>query len=144
MRTFRSSALAIAVSCLSLAGCATTTTDPGTGAVTTVQPTMAQIIEAVQAACTTACKFVPTAATIAAIITASNPGVTTAAAVSKAICTALETTPPLTLGKKAARKYGGATVNGVVIEGWLVSNKFRGAARVPMVNGVPIAGHYVN
>jgi hypothetical protein len=114
-----------------LGGCAT---NPTTG-VTVVNPNFTAIVAEVQAACTVACSFVPTAATIVSIVTAGNPGVVTGAAIASAICAALQAAPV------AARK--GASVGGVVIEGWTVSARFRGSKAVPMVNGVPIIGRYV-
>lgn len=130
-------ALALAlVSGIGLGGCSTIT-DPATGQTTQVPPNISEIIAQVQAACTTACKFIPTAGTIASIVSAGNPGVIGATAIADAICAAITKAAPM-----AGRK--GASVNGVVVNGWRVSAKFSGTNAVPMVNGVPIKGRFVN
>ena len=62
-----------------------------------------------------ACGFLPTAATVANIIAAGNPSMMTATAIAGAICAAVTPKPPI-MGLMEA---------------------------VPMVNGVPIEGHFV-
>ena len=69
--------VAAVVGMMSLGGCATM---GGLSA-----PTVAQV----QAAAVAACSFLPTAATVANIIAAGNPLVTTAGAIAQAICSAL-------------------------------------------------------
>lgn len=132
MLRIKAVALALALSSVvGLGGCATTT-DP----TNTTAPDYSAIVAAVQAACATACKFVPTAGTIISIVTAGNPGVVTGVAIASAICAALQAAPA------AARK--GGTVAGVNVDGWRVSASMRGAKAVPMVNGVPIQGQFIN
>ena len=147
MRSIRMMAVAVGLAAMTLAGCATT--NPVTGVTTTTTPTLAQIISDVQTACTTACKFVPTASTIAGIVSAGNPGVIGASAIASAICAAIEAAPPLASTRLSRGKYkrsdgSVASVSGVLVRGWMVSNKYRGNSAVPMVNGVPIKGYYVN
>lgn len=88
---------------LTFGGCATTGTN-------------IDIIAAVQAATVQACKFLPTAQTVADIFAAGNPLLVTASAVAVAICAAVS---PQAL---AAKKRGGAapTVAGVVVHGKFV------------------------
>jgi hypothetical protein len=87
-----------------------------------IQTDISKIIAQVQSITSQICKFVPTAGTIAAIVTANNPGVTTAVAIAEAICNSLAPAP-------AAAKFGG------VINGWMVAPR--------TVNGVVIHGHYI-
>jgi len=35
-------------------------------------------------------------------------------------------------------------VTGVLVDGWVVSNKYSGTSTVPKVSGVPIRGTFVN
>lgn len=87
------------------------------GAVTT--PDIAAIIAQVQSYCRIACGFVPTATTIASILTGGNPGVMAATSISQAICAAISPTP-------MAGRYGARRM----VKGWTVTP---GA-----VNGVPV------
>jgi len=82
---------------LALSGCA--------GGVTpaTVSATIAQV----QQATVLTCSFLPTAATVAGILSGGNPLVTTAAAIAQAICTAVTA--------KGARKGGPAPMVGNVV-----------------------------
>jgi len=132
MLRIKAVALALALFSVGLGGCATTATDP----TNTTAPDYSAIIKEVLAACSTACHFVPTAATIISIVTAGNPGVVTGAAIASAICSALQAAP-------AAARKGGA-VSGIDANGWHVSATMRGAKAVPMVNGVPIQGRFIN
>jgi hypothetical protein len=89
---------------LALGGCAT-----GSVTATTVAATVAQV----QQATILACNFLPTAATVASILSGGNPLVSTASAIAQAICTAVTT--------KAARQGGPApSVGNVVIHGRFV------------------------
>lgn len=100
-----------------LGGCAGTGGGGTIGVVTT--PDFTAIIAQVQSFCKIACGFVPTASTIASILSGGNPGVMAATSISQAICAALE--PP-----KMAGRYGAPRM----VKGWRVTP---GA-----VNGVPI------
>ena len=91
---------------IALGGCGTT---GGLSA-----PTIAQV----QAAAVAACSFLPTATTVAQIISAGNPLVTTAGAIAQAICSALATSSV----KSSARLH----------------------AVQPMVGNVVIHGRFVN
>jgi len=86
---------------LALAGCQTTGTN--------------SIVVQVQAAATLACSFVPTAATIIAIVAKGNPALATAAEMAAAICAAV-------VPKPAARLRGAVapSVDGVIVEGHFV------------------------
>jgi len=99
----------VLLAAMALGGCAST----GTGTTTT-----AQIISDAQQAATLACGFVPTAATVANIISVGNPLVSTASAIAQAICSAVAAVPVT-----AAGKFRGTlpTVNGVVIHGRFVT-----------------------
>jgi hypothetical protein len=99
----------VLIGALMLGGCATTG-----GTVTT-----AQLISDAQQAATVACGFVPTAATVANIISVGNPLISTASAIAQAICSAVAAAPTT-----AAGKFRGAlpTVNGVVIHGRFVTH----------------------
>jgi len=89
---------------LALSGCAGGSVTPAT-----VSATIAQV----QQAAVLACGFLPTAATVASILSGGNPLVTTAAGIAQAICTAVTA--------KAARRGGPAPMVGnVVIHGrWM-------------------------
>lgn len=138
----RAFALALALlGGLALGGCSTTA-DPNGGPPVVTGPNYTEIIAQVQAACATACKFVPTAGTIVSILTAGNPGVVSGVAIASAICAALA--PPPAASSLVRRTYRGRTVAGVVVNGWVASPRFRGSASVPMVNGVEIKGRYIN
>lgn len=80
----------------------------------------AQITE-VQDLCKKACSFLPTAQTVAAIITAGDPTVAGASAIAKAICDqvskALEANPELKTAPKAAEECPFGKVAGVCIDG---------------------------
>lgn len=88
---------------MSLGGCATT----GNGTFD-----LASFIASVQADTNLVCAFIPTAETVANIVSTGNPIVATAGAVANAICAAV--TPV-----KAAGKFGAVapTVAGVAIHG---------------------------
>ena len=89
---------------LALSGCATGGVTPAT--VTTT-------ITAVQQAAVLACGFLPTAATVASILSGGNPLVSTASAIAQAICTAVTA--------KAFRRGGPAPMVGnVVVHGRFV------------------------
>lgn len=96
--------LLIAAAMLSLAAC--TTTDPISGE---------QIaITDVQSGAKAACRFLPTAETVADIIATDDPHLATASAIARAICAAIDPRAPggiMTLYKAAP------TLNGVVIRG---------------------------
>lgn len=96
-----------AAAMLSLAAC--TTTDPNTGE---------QIaITDVQSGAKAACRFLPTAETVADIIATDDPRPATASAIARAICAALDPQTPagiMTLYKAAP------TLNGVVLRGEFV------------------------
>ena len=70
--------------------------------------------------CQVACGFVPTVTTIANIISAGNPAIATAGAISAAICAAIN--PPKALRRRATFA--------IMVKGWRVTP---GA-----VNGVPV------
>src|SRR5882724_11508611 len=89
------------------------------GGGTTTTPDIAAIIAQVQSYCRIACGFVPTASTIASILTGGNPGVMAATSISQAICAAIA--PPTMAGRYGARR---------LVKGWVVTP---GA-----VNGVPV------
>jgi hypothetical protein len=93
-----------------LGGCAPPNADGTPGAVTT--PDIAAIISQVQNYCKIACDFVPTAATIASILSGGNPGVIAASAISQAICTAIAPAP-----KGAGRK----ALAPKMVKGWVVT-----------------------
>ncbi len=99
-----------------LGGCATTNPDG-----TTTQPDIAALIAQVQSYTQTACGFVPTATTIANIISVGNPAILVATSIAQAICTAVT---PMHAGRKAfvAKSVKGwsvtpGAVNGVTVEG---------------------------
>jgi hypothetical protein len=88
---------------IALGGCA------GTVTATSVATTIADV----QQAAVLACGFLPTAATVASILSGGNPLVSTASAIAQAICTAVTA--------KAVRRGGPApSVGGVVIHGRFV------------------------
>lgn len=100
-------ALLSAVVGLALAGC--TTVDPGTGEDV--------VVNDVRSAAKAACRFLPTAETVAEIIATGDPRLSTASAIARAICAALDPQTPagiMTLYKAAP------TLNGVVIRGEFV------------------------
>ena len=75
-------------------------------------------IAAVQAASAKICKFLPTAASVAAILTAGNPAVTGVAATAAAICAAVTVSNPVTLfGMGETKPKECPKVNGVCVEG---------------------------
>lgn len=97
---------------LGLAGCATTT-DPTTGqTTTTLDPTGVQAtISKVQTVTATLCRFIPTAATVAGILTKGSPNtIASAETIANAICSALAPA-------QSARLRGAPMVDGVVIHG---------------------------
>lgn len=107
MRISLISMAAAAVAGLMLAGC--TTTDPSTGETIAVTD--------VQSAAKAACRFLPTAETVADIIATGDSRLSTASAIARAICAALDPQTPagiMTLYKAAP------TLNGVVIRGEFV------------------------
>lgn len=75
---------------------------------------LAAEVTKVQTLTASACRFVPTAASVASILTAGNPAVVGAGAVATAICQAVTGSRPLGL-------VGGGIpqpeVNGIVVEG---------------------------
>jgi len=85
---------------LALGGCVTTSANP--------------VVAQVSALTQLACSFVPTAATIIAIVAKGNPQLATAAEMAAAICAAVVPKPAL-----------------------------RRAALAPMVDGVIVEGHFV-
>jgi len=87
---------------LALGGCATT----GGG-----QQSPEDIVAQVQKTTAQICSFVPTAATVAALVSGGNPTIVSATALAQAICAAV--TRPKARAKGAAIP----TVNGVAIEG---------------------------
>ena len=89
---------------LALGGCAT-------GGVTATS--VATTISAVQQAAVLACGFLPTAATVASILSGGNPLVSTASAIAQAICTAV--TP-----KSVRRGASVPMVGNVVVHGRFV------------------------
>lgn len=94
--------LIAAASLCALAGCTTTI------------PTGDDTVAKAQAAAKTACSFLPTAETVADIIKANDPALSTAKAIANAICNALNPETPagiMTLFKAVP------TVDGVVIRG---------------------------
>lgn len=104
--------------CFTLAGCATTKNPDGT----TTMPDIGAIITQVQEYCKVACGFVPTATTIANILSGGNPVVISISSISQAICAAIIT--PKSANRKAfvARSVRGYSVrpgyvNGVKVEG---------------------------
>ncbi len=105
---------------VALGGCATG--GAAGGGVVVTPPDITGIVAQIQSYCKIACGFVPTAATIANILSGGNPGVMAATAVSEAICKAIS--PPMLAGRKAfvATTVKGwhvtpGAVNGVQIEG---------------------------
>ncbi|WP_421925462.1 hypothetical protein [Neoaquamicrobium sediminum] len=89
---------------------ACTTTDPATGETI--------VITDVQSGAKAACRFLPTAETVADIIATDDPRLATASAIARAICAALNPQTPagiMTLYKAAP------TLNGVVLRGEFVS-----------------------
>jgi len=101
---------------VALGGCAST----GGGVPSTTQADIEALIGQVQFYTKAACGFVPTAATIAAIVSGGNPGVIAATSIAQAICTAI--VPPLMKGAFVAKSVKGmsvtpGSVNGIRIEG---------------------------
>ena len=101
-----------------LGGCTTTTDPNGNVVITDVN----SIISQVQAYCRLACGFVPTATTVANILSGGNPAVAVVSSISAAICAAV--VPPKAGSRRAAvaRNVKGflvtpGYVNGVRIEG---------------------------
>lgn len=110
-KALKQSVVAIGL-CVGLAGCQTAgSTTPGA-----VDP-----IAQVQAAAQTACRFLPTAATVASIIAAANPALSTAGAVAQAICSAVTAVAPSSAPRALAasatgdRTYG--AVGSVLVQG---------------------------
>lgn len=72
-------------------------------------------VKQVQELTVKACKFLPEAASVAAMLTASNPAVVGVVAIANAICVIVNRPTPV------VNLYGGGvddfTVNGVVVEG---------------------------
>ena len=93
-----------AVAAASLGGCASTAGTP---------VDLASFIAQVQATTSAVCSFLPTAETVAGIISTGNPIVTTAGAVANAICAAIG--PVKVAGR--LRRATAPTVAGVVIHG---------------------------
>ena len=89
------------VAALALSGCQTTGAN--------------SVVAQVQAIAQAACAFVPTAATIIAIVAKGNPALATAAEMATAICAAVAPKP-------AARLLGALapSVDGVIVEGHFV------------------------
>ncbi len=67
-------------------------------------------VQDVQAAAVAACAFLPTATTVASLIAANNPALTTASAIAAAICAAVT-------AKSAPLGASGPAVAGVPIRG---------------------------
>jgi hypothetical protein len=99
-------AAALAAACL--AGCQTTT--PGTGPISSGTGTIANIITGTQ----TACKFVPTVATVSAALSAA-PAASTIDTIVQALCAAVA---PLASGPGSSRTPGYAY--GVPVRGRFV------------------------
>lgn len=104
---------------LAVGGC-TSVPNPGGGGGTTTD--FDAIIAQVQKYSQLACGFVPTAATVANIISGGNPGVMAATSIAQAVCSAVA--PPLKSGRQAfvAKNIRGwhvtpGAVNGVTIQG---------------------------
>ena len=93
---------------VALAGCGTTI-----GGYTVTAPTAAQV----QSAAVALCKFEPSAASVAALLTNNGSNAATASALAGMICQAVAGGAHV-----SGRKLGGAlpTVNGVVIKGQFV------------------------
>jgi hypothetical protein len=102
---------AIVAASVGLGGCSTTGTPP----ITNINSFIAQV----QSTAVAVCAFLPTAGTVAEIITLGNPLVSTVDQIVSSICTAVATTvvPPL-----AGTRFGIAppTVLGVVVHGRFV------------------------
>lgn len=97
--------LCVSALVFALNGCASTGT--GTG------PTPADVIAEARNIAVAACGFLPAVSTVAGILAAGNPALTTASAVASAICAAV--TAPA-----AARGTRIPTVNGVPVQGSFV------------------------
>ena len=101
---------------MALGGCASTG-----GVPTQTQADIEALIAQVQSYTRTACGFVPTAASIAAILSGGNPGVIAATSIAQAICAAVA--PPLMAGRVfTAKSVKGwqvtpGAVNGVRVDG---------------------------
>lgn len=100
--------LLIAALPLGVAGC--TTTNPATGET--------DVVAGVQSAATAACRFLPTAETVTAILAGDDPRLATASAIARAICDAVAPAAP----------------------GSRMMTLMRA---VPEVSGVPIRGEFV-
>lgn len=85
-------------------------------------------VAGIQAAAVAACKFLPTAATVANVLAGANPAVATAESIASAICAAVVTTTSVTATPAGAQGLFAAPAT---------------PARVPMVNGVVIKGKFV-
>jgi nitrous oxide reductase accessory protein NosL len=96
-----------AAASIALAGC-TTTADPVSGA-----PTQ---IEIIQTAATTACRFLPTAETVANIIAAGDPRLASASAIARAICDAVAPSTGVGTLFRAVPTVGGVVVRGEFID----------------------------
>ncbi len=89
----------------------------GTTGTATTGTTTTSIIADAQKIAVQICGFLPTAATVAGILSAGNPAVATAAGIAQAICTALAAVP-----KVGGKRLGGPgpSVMGVPIHGKFV------------------------
>lgn len=106
---------------LLLAGCDTST----------VTTTVSNIEAQVQADTALVCEFVPTAATIAALIPPAAVVVPEAASIANAICNAIKAAPPVVTQSARLRSLkAGMAVNVAVVQ-------------VPGVGAVPISGQFV-
>lgn len=83
----RSLGAALALACgLALSGCGTVSlTSPNTGPISSGTGIAAKVVQVTQATC----QFIPTASTIASILSSAVPGLSTANAVARAICEAV-------------------------------------------------------
>ena len=108
--------VALTIASASLAGCAGTAI-PIPGVSVTLE---AQLIADVQSATTAACSFVPTAITIANLVTADNGIVQTADGIASAICGAVTKAPAGAVTSLHRRATAPITVNGVTIHGYFV------------------------
>ena len=107
-------AAAAVAGALALGGCATTSTTTPT----------ADIVTTIQNDAVAACQFLPTAATVTAIISTVVPGVTAdatlASQLASQICAAVSSLAPGTPAAARRRSAMPPTVNGVAIHGRFV------------------------
>lgn len=83
--------------------------------------TDSRLVVKIQAATVKACGFLPMAETVAALVAAGNPAVTTATLIAKKICVAVTAPRPAILGLSS---MSGEVANPIIVDGVVIEGEF--------------------